>query len=357
MNALRAKITLLVMGAIIAMSVIGVAAAFSVFVLLEPAGTKIVFRYSPEAGQAGSAATYPSSGLPEAIAGIGILPVDWVVLAYAVLIVSGSAAVGVIVANMILRPLAILEEAVESVGPEGFIPRLPEKGLGEDLEAAKLINRLSERLKAAMESRMRLVAAAGHDLRTPMTRMRLRTEFIEDDEERAKWTRDIDEMAHIADSAIRLVREEAGSLSSETVDLDLLLRDLCGELREIGHDIREGDIEELQVRGGMLSLKRAFSNLAVNAATHGGKAEISLARDGANAVVRIADSGPGIPEDMIPQAFEPFFRASPARQKDTPGAGLGLSIAKEIVTRQGGTVKLANRPGGGLLQTVTLPSA
>jgi len=355
MNALRLKITLLVMGAIIAMSVIGIAAAFSVSAMTAtPSGARIAFRYSPD-GSAAPPLVIPPAPEAEPQQPFG-LPVEAVVIGYAALIVAGSAMVGIVVANMVVRPLSVLEEAVESVDPDGFIPHLDEKGLGEDLAAARLINRLSERLKAAMESRMRLVAAAGHDLRTPMTRMRLRVEFMENDEEREKWNRDIDEMMHIADSAIRLVREEADTQSHQRLDLDELVSDLCEELREIGHDITIERMEPVRVRGGYHSLKRAAGNLIVNACTHGGSATVSLREERGQAVLDIRDDGPGIPEEMIGRAFEPFFRATPARHKSVPGAGLGLAIVKEIVTRHGGTVTLANRREGGLLQTVSIPA-
>lgn len=362
MSTLRLKIALLVMGAIVAMSVIGIAAAFSVAVLVEgDAGGRVMFRYSQEAGPQASPGVVatpqaPSRSLKVVPNPFGV-PVEIVVVGYALLIVAGSATVGLIVADMVARPLDVLEGAVESVDPDGFIPRLDEKGLGESLEVAKLINRLSERLKTALESRMRLVAAAGHDLRTPLTRMRLRAEFMADDEEREKFIRDIDELMHIADSAIRLVREEAGAQSSETIDLQSLLRETGAELSEIGHRVQTAETARLFVRGGHHSLKRAVSNLLVNAATHGSRAIATLRGEDGQAVIEIDDEGPGIPENVIQHAFEPFFRATPARHKATPGAGLGLAIAKEIVSRHGGTIALANRAEGGLRQTMRLPLA
>lgn len=361
MNALRLKITLLVMGAIVAMSLIGVAAAFSVAVLVDgDGGGRVMFRYSQNGTPPAVPAPAPEEEATRSLQVVANpfgVPVEFVAVAYALLIVAGGATVGLIVANMVARPLAMLEEAAESVDPNGHIPELDEKGLGEDLGIARLINRLSGRLKTALESRMRLVAAAGHDLRTPLTRMRLRAEFMTDDADRDKWVRDIDELMHIADSAIRLVREETSDAPAETVDLGELLSETVGELAEIGHAVAATRIEPLAVAGGRHSLKRAASNLLVNAATHGGKASASLRREGAQAVIEIDDDGPGIPEDMIVHAFEPFFRATPARHKATPGAGLGLAIAKEIVCRHGGSITLSNRKEGGLRQTVRIPLA
>jgi len=363
MRALRLKITLLVMGAIVAMSILGIAAAFSVAVLIEGDGSaRIMFRYQPgvEPGESPPLVFQPQEPAARSLQVVpnpfGI-PVEIVTVAYALLIVAGSAVVGLIVANMVVRPLEVLEKAVESVDPDGFIPKLDEKALGEGLGATRLINRLSERLKTALESRMRLVAAAGHDLRTPLTRMRLRAEFMADDADREKWIHDIDEMMHIADSAIRLVREETEAGARETLDLREIIAETAGELGEIGHRIETGSLAAAEVEGGRQSLKRAAGNLLANAATHGGRAKVSLREEGGMAVIEIDDEGPGIPEDKIQHAFEPFFRATPARHKSTPGAGLGLAIAKEIICRHGGTITLANRREGGLRQTVRLPLA
>jgi signal transduction histidine kinase len=204
-----------------------------------------------------------------------------------------------------------------------------------------------------MESRMRLVAAAGHDLRTPMTRMRLRAEFLEEDRE--KWLNDLDELDRIADSAIRLVREEVNQDAVEPLGLDRLVRDIEVEMASLGHAVSVGHLDKVSVRAGALGLRRALRNLIVNAATHGKGCTVSLAAQGGRAVLTIADRGPGIPPDLLNKAFEPFFRVDPARTQFLPGAGLGLAIAREIIERYGGTITLENRQGGGLVQTVILP--
>ncbi|MEL4069863.1 HAMP domain-containing protein [Ochrobactrum sp. GPK 3] len=145
----------------------------------------------------------PQMGPPDGAARVLAL---WICL-----IVLGSAAISLFAADKITKPLRLLEGAVTRIGPDGVLPLIPETGSGEVRATAKAINQLSTRLKAAMESRMRLVAAAGHDLRTPMTRMRLRAEFVTDETERTKWLADLQELDSIADSAIRLVREEVDS--------------------------------------------------------------------------------------------------------------------------------------------------
>ncbi len=278
-------------------------------------------------------------------------------LGWLLVITVGATAVAIFAANRMVRPLVFLENAVASVGPDGVMPELPERGPAEVRATAQALNTLSGRLKQAMESRMRLVAAAGHDLRTPITRMRLRAEFVEDDEDRSKWLNDLDELERIADSAIMLVREETGADASEPIRLDKLVESICTELIEQEFDVTYSSAHEVTVRASRLKLNRALRNLIINAATHGVRARVSVGGDGKTAQVAIEDDGPGIPEEIIGQVFEPFFRADPARRQNVAGAGLGLTIAHEIVTRAGGTIRIVNRPGGGLLQTVSLPEA
>lgn len=272
-------------------------------------------------------------------------------------IILGSAAIAVVISYRLVKPLELIETAIASVGPDGALPVLPETGSGEIKATAAALNRLSVRLKSAMESRMRLVAAAGHDLRTPMTRMRLRAEFITDDEERALWLRDLEELDRIADSAIRLVREEVEQAAEEMIDSVPFFETLVHELREQGHDISLGALEPAALRTSPLALARALRNLLINAATHGRGGRLSSTRDGAMLVVRIEDKGPGIPEELIERVFEPFFRVDPARRQSLPGAGLGLAIAKEIIERGGGTIRVQNAGTGGLVQEIRLPLA
>lgn len=282
----------------------------------------------------------------------------WALAGWIVLIVLGSTAISIFAASKIIRPLQLLEDAIGRIGPDGMLPAIPETGSGEVRATAQALNTLSSRLKSAVESRMRLVAAAGHDLRTPMTRMRLRAEFLPQEAEREKWFGDLEELDAIADSAIRLVREEVGSDSREPVRLGQLIDEIVAELVPLGYKVTPPSPVSLPVSAGPLALKRALRNLIINAATHGGGATIELSRAGGDAVVTIRDRGPGIPPDLIANVFEPFFRVDAARRKTMPGAGLGLAIAKEIVERFGGSITIANADAPkGLVQTVRLPLA
>lgn len=292
----------------------------------------------------------PISGLPpQGVPWKGLL--KWLLL-----ITVGATAIAVFAANRMVRPLVFLENAVAAVGPDGLMPELPERGPAEVRATAKALNSLSARLKRAMESRMRLVAAAGHDMRTPITRMRLRAEFVVDEEERAKWLTDLEELERIADSAIMLVREETGNDAPELVRLDELVETICADLKEQQLDVTCTNVQPVTVRVSRFKLNRALRNLIINAATHGVRARVSVESvDGKLARIVIEDDGPGIPPDVIDQVFEPFFRADPARRQNIPGAGLGLTIAHEIVQRAGGSITIANKDGGGLVQIVELP--
>lgn len=273
------------------------------------------------------------------------------------LITVGAATIAVYVAHRMVLTLALLQGAVERVGADGMLPTLSEKGPAEVRATAKALNGLSARLKSATDSRMRVVAAAGHDMRTPITRMRLRTEFIADDDERAGWLRDIDELERIADSAIALVRASTSNVHLETIRLDEMLAGTVMDLREQGLDVQLVDAVPVSVRADRLALSRALRNLLINAATHGVSADVRIEATGASPTsIVIEDRGPGIPEDKLGQVFEPFFRVDRARKQTIPGAGLGLTIAREIIQHAGGTISVRNRAGGGLVQTVTLPA-
>ncbi|RJG41351.1 ATP-binding protein [Mesorhizobium sp. DCY119] len=279
-------------------------------------------------------------------------PRGWLVLAgWITLIVLGATAVSLYFTAVLTRPLEMLEAAITKIGPDGVLAPLPEDGSGEMRATAHALNQLSARLKTAMESRMRLVAAAGHDLRTPMTRMRLRVEFLDEDE-REKWLNDLDELDRIADSAIRLVREEVDQDDVETVQLEKLVRDIVAEMESLGHRVTLERLEAVSVRAGALGLRRAIRNLMINAATHGAGCSITLTASNGKAMLGLTDRGPGIPPELLDKAFEPFFRVDPGRRQSVPGAGLGLAIAKEIIERYGGTVILQNRDGGGLCQRI-----
>lgn len=271
------------------------------------------------------------------------------------LITAGVGSIAVFAANRMMRPLTLLQSALESVSPDGTLPMLEEKGPAEVCATAAAINALSARLKRAIESRMRLVAAAGHDLRTPLTRMRLRAEFVADDKERSLWLRDIDELQRIAHSAIQLVHEETTKTPPEIIRLDEMVKSIVAELWEQNFQIELENACEVHVKAGRLALSRALRNLFINASTHGVRGAVTVT-GGTTARITITDQGPGIAADVLDQVFEPFFRADRARSQKIPGAGLGLTISREIIRKAHGEIWIANGPDGGLVQVVELPA-
>jgi signal transduction histidine kinase len=267
------------------------------------------------------------------------------------LIIAGAVAIALAVAHRVARPLSLLESVASTISQSGQMAVLPESGPAEVKATARALNRLTANLKVAMESRMRLVAAAGHDLRTPITRMRIRAEFLPADEQLA-WFRDLDELRRIADSSIQLVHEEVEGKRDEVIRLDKLTETVVEELIETGLTIELTGSTPVLIRAAPLAITRVLRNLLTNAATHGRSCEVAVHGKQSYAAVVIQDRGPGIPDSVIDRVFEPFFRIDPARMQSIPGAGLGLAIAKEIVARYDGEIILTNRTGGGLRQEV-----
>jgi signal transduction histidine kinase len=293
--------------------------------------------------------TVPAPALPPR-EGLWRLFLSWIVA-----IAFGIGAIAVFAAHRMTRPIQVVESMVANIGDEGRLPMLPEDGPAEVRAVARAMNRLSARLQAAMDSRMRLVAAAGHDLRTPITRLRLRAEFV-GEEDREAFMRDLDELENIADSAIALVRLETTDEASEPVELNGLISEIVEELQMQGLAASWIEAGPVYAKAARIALKRALRNVIINACTHGGGASVALEAAKEDALITVLDSGPGIPYDLMGRVFEPFFRVDPARRKEIPGAGLGLSIANEIVMRAGGSLDVRNREDGGLCQTIRIPT-
>ena len=280
----------------------------------------------------------------------------WLALAsWMCLIIVGAIAIALGVTHRIARPLALLESVASNISRSGQMTVLPEIGPAEVKATARALNGLTANLKAAMESRMRLVAAAGHDLRTPITRMRLRAEFLPENEQGA-WFRDLDELRRIADSSIQLVHEEIEKTSDEMLRLDTLTQSVVEDLAATGHAAVFAESSRATIRAAPLAITRLLRNLVINAATHGEGCVVKVESRSGWVVVIIDDRGPGIPENVIDRVFEPFFRADPARTQHVAGAGLGLAIAREIIARHQGEIILTNRVTGGLRQQIRFPA-
>jgi len=260
----------------------------------------------------------------------------------------------------LIAPVRTLAEAAEALGRDVNAPPLPEGGPTEVATAAIAFNTMAARIRRFVQDRTELLTAIGHDLRTPITRLKLRAEFVEDDEQRGKILADLEELEAMVSATLAFGRDVRASEPVTSLDLGELLQtvlDEAGDARpDLGDKLAYEGPAHLAVQARSLSLKRVFVNLVANAVNYGGSARVRLLpTDNRFVTVEIEDDGPGIRPADLERAFEPFHRGEPSRNRQTGGVGLGLPIARNIMRAHGGDVTIANRPSGGLKATVTLP--
>lgn len=258
-------------------------------------------------------------------------------------------------------PVGTLAAAAEALGRDVNAPPLPEDGPLEIATAAAAFNTMAARIRRFVQDRTELLTAIGHDLRTPITRLKLRAEFVEDDEQRSKMLADLEELEAMVSATLAFGRDARTTEPVSSLDVAELLRTVLDEAGDARPDLVEklsyNGPSHLNIRARPLALKRAFSNLVSNALAYGGNARVVLTppQDGM-LVIEIEDDGPGIPPAELERVFEPFHRGEPSRSRETGGVGLGLPISRNICRAHGGDVTLGNRPMGGVKATVTLPA-
>lgn len=255
------------------------------------------------------------------------------------------------------EPLAMFAEAAERLGRDVDAPPLALEGPREVERAAIAFNDMQDRLRRFVQDRTQMLAAMSHDLRTPLTRLRLRAELIEDEEEQRKTIADLEEMRTMIDSVLSFARDEATAEPPTALDLAALLQTICDEATDAGADASYSGPSRATCIGRPTALKRAFANLIANAVSWGGSARVTLTLVSDGLRVTVDDPGPGIPEAELGRVFEPFHRVESSRNRETGGVGLGLAIVRAAIIAHGGRVRLANLPAGGLRATVDLPSA
>lgn len=253
-------------------------------------------------------------------------------------------------------PLQTFARAADRLGRDVHAPALPEGGPNEVGNAVHAFNRMQARIRRFVDDRLRMVAAISHDLRTPITRLRLRAEFVEDSEQQRKMLSDLDEMERMIATTLAFARDDLDREPEEAVDLVTLLGEICDGMVDTGAPVALECPPEAPVRGRPTALRRAFTNLIDNAAKYGGEARVSLEQQDEVVIVRVEDRGPGIPEAERENVFEAFYRMEDSRSRETGGTGLGMTVARNIVRAHGGDVVLSNRDGGGLRVEVLLPS-
>ena len=268
----------------------------------------------------------------------------------------------------ILRPIRALERAAERFSRGEHDGPLPVTGPREARELTTAFNTMAERQQRFNEDRTRMLAAISHDLRTPITSLRVRVELIDDFDQRAAMIRTLDTMGLMVEQTLRFAAEECIGEPSQDIDLATLMRDLAAELTRPNTHIHYTGPETLPYRCRPIALRRALANLAENATRHGTEITLSasIAHDNSEVILTVTDNGPGIPLDELERVFEPFARLDSARCRDTAtdngrgpaggsGVGLGLSIARSCVETHGGTLTLSTPPPG-LTATITLPT-
>ena len=261
-------------------------------------------------------------------------------------------------ARLLARPVQRLASSAGRLAQDVHAPPLDEdSGPAEARDAAKAFNHMQQRIRTQLAQQSRFLAAVSHDLRTPLTRMSLRIEGVDDNQVRYRLRQDLAEMNGLIDATLYYLRERDGAAAPrQRVDVHALLQAVVDDATEIGQDVSlSGGAEPLLAYPA--ELRRAVVNLVENAHRYGGSARIALADSAERVVIDVCDDGPGIPPEEMARVLEPFYRLESSRNRATGGVGMGLSIAADIVSRHGGELSLANRPEGGLRVRIVLPRA
>lgn len=268
----------------------------------------------------------------------------------------GILVLSVLIARWLTRPIGKMAAAVRALQPESEAAPIPEAGPREVRELGHAFNDMQRRIKQLMGERTRALAAVSHDLRTPLTRLKLRLEDV-NPPTAAAMSADIEEVEQMIDATLSYLRGEKNEEEVRPIDLAALLETLATDALDRGLDVNVSGPRSLVISGRRMGLKRAFSNLIQNAVKYGVRARVEVSAVSEKAQVHIDDDGPGIPDGMLAAVLEPFVRLEDSRSRETGGAGLGLAIAKANVEADGGTLSLSNRPEGGLRVIVELPAA
>jgi signal transduction histidine kinase len=322
---------------------------FSLFDSRMPAGDFHVQLQAPGGGWLDVTAREGQAGMqsePRA------LVVDYLLRIYAIRF-AAALFVALLAVRIAVQPLRRLAIAAEALGRNVYRPALPLSGPREVRVAAQSFNSMQQQLIDSMGARTRLLASISHDLRSPLTRLRLRAEMLPDRASRERLCVDIEEMDAMVRTALDFAQGVEITEPRRQIDIDSLLRGLCDDIVETGGRVELAGRVGAPVSGYPRNLKRCLQNLLDNAVRHGGSASVRMADEGGSVRITISDEGPGIEgEEMLERVFEPYVRAQPGT---SPGTGLGLTIARNIAVAHGGTLVLRNRPARGLDAVLSLP--
>jgi signal transduction histidine kinase len=284
--------------------------------------------------------------------GLDELPRNLIILA---LMLVSSLVVALFATRYLAHPLERFAEGARRFGKDFDAPPIPVVGPHDLRQAILAFNATQAQLKHFVNDRTQMLAAISHDLRAPLTRMRLRGEFIEDGELQAKLFKDVDEMQAMVDAALEFFRDDARLEQTTAFDLAEMLQTVVDDFKDAGIKVDLDTPRRCVYVGRPVGIKRVLVNLVDNAVKYGLAPEVRLAVTAEQLQITVLDRGPGIAPELQERVFAPFFRIEGSRNRDTGGVGLGLPAVRAIVLEQGGSVTLANRPGGGLEVKVSLP--
>lgn len=263
----------------------------------------------------------------------------------------------------ITRPIDNLSQAVASFGefPENASP-FPEEGVKEVRSAAQSFNRMREQIQGNLLERNRIIAAMAHDLRTPLTRLQLRLDHVDNLELRAKLNDSVTNMKSIIEQGLSFAKSLDTTETVQHVDLLSLVTSLVNDYADVGHNVTlsaqtQWDVPPMVVNARVVCLKRCLDNLISNACLYAGSAEVAVTSQGNHYRVTVADRGPGIAQELLEKVFEPYFRVESSRNRSCGGTGLGLAIARNMAHLNGSTLRLKNREGGGLIAVLEIKKA
>ena len=271
------------------------------------------------------------------------------------ILLAGVVLLSLIGVRWMTKPLKVLANAAEQLGKNIDRPPLDESGPLEVASAANAMNNMQQRLSRYINDRTRVLAAMSHDLKTPITRMRLRAELLEDATLRNKFSKDLTDLETMVSETLDFMRGVGTGEPSRQVDINALLESIQIDVQDVGKQMDYQGLANSALECRPQALKRCLTNLIDNAIRYGKVAHLTLIDTPESVQIIVRDEGPGVPEELLPRLFEPFYRLEASRNRDSGGTGLGLSIARSIAEQHGGTLTLRNASHGGLEAWLTLP--
>ena len=274
---------------------------------------------------------------------------------YAALFAASLGLLAYAVARMATQPLRQLAQAATELGANIERPPLPIRGPSEVRYAASAFNTMQEQLRRYLQERTQMLAAISHDLQTPLTRMRLRIEKVSDLTLRSKLAGDLSAMQDTIRDGLDLAHSMHSLEPTQRTDFDSILDSVCADAVDAGQNVSLHGVTGASISARPSAMRRCLTNLIDNAVKYGAYAQVTVSLGTGHVVVRVRDGGPGIPENQLQSVFTPFFRLENSRSRDTGGTGIGLTIARNIAEKHGGTLYLRNHSEGGLEAILELP--